>query len=287
MTNQQRLPKIFRAVYASIIVCFSPAALHAGDSTQTINHEFLARLSTAGVLDAAEEIGLNVDAHILPLARNPGHQYDRYRWSVGHADDGGIMISALPPEEEVGWTPWERWRKGEDGQCVHESWVLYPLKTATPEGVAQWYRIDEPGLGPRFAEPPSSLEELLHRARIHEAAKVLGFDAKEILLDPLSAEGSRRYLQCRWVVIPHHLAADTPVIYVLPPMHLADQWPWESWYTDGSTPLILHVHFTKASSRTTGTWSEYANAPQRPPEIFGHLWHWYDEPSLVPTMANP
>lgn len=142
-------------------------------------------------------------------------------------------------------------------------------------------------MAPRYSKPAASLDELLKRARIDEAAKVLGFDAKKTLLDPFSAEGRERYMQCRWVVVPHRLAADTPVIYVLPPMHLADQWPWESWYTDGTTPLILHVHYTRPNPKTTGTWKEYPNAPERPPEIFGPLWHWYDDTALVPTMANP
>lgn len=250
--------------------------------------DFVAHLSSAGIFDAARQIGLDIDKYLMPLAQRVDHPYRRYRWSVGYHEKGGRMISALPPEEESGWIAWERWYKDDDGKLRRESWVMYPLKKPTAAGVAKWYRLDEDDdLTARFLRQPASLEEKLRLARVYEAARVLGFDAEEVLIKPLSPQGRKRYRQCRWVVIPHILAADTPVIYVLPPMNLSDKWPWESWYTDGKVPLIHHVHYTKSTPLTVGSWQEYPGAPQRPPEIFGVTWYWYDDLNLVPTMAKP
>jgi len=246
---------------------------------------FLSQLSSSGVLEAARQIGLDIDQYLIPLAQRVDHNYRQYRWSVGYHENGGIMISALPPEEELGWTPWERWYQ-DKGITQKESWVMYPLKETASKGVARWYKLDEHDLMPRFLRKPSSLEDQLHVARIDEAARILGFDLEEVLVKPLSDKGRNYYARCRWVVIPHILGGDGPVIYILPPMNQSDHWPWESWYTDGKTSLIHHVHFTKKNSRTTGVWKEYPGAPQRPPEIFGVVWYWYDDTALIPTMAD-
>jgi hypothetical protein len=247
---------------------------------------FLSQLSSSGVLVAARHIGLDIDTYLIPLAQRVDHNYRQYRWSVGHHEAGGTMISALPPEEELGWTPWERWYKDDNGLTRKESWVMYPLKNPPSLGVARWYKLDENDLTPRFLHKPGSLEDQLRLARIYEAAKILEFDVDDVLINPLLKKGRDYYQQCRWVVVPHILADDGPVIYILPPMNKSDEWPWESWYTDGKTKLIHHVHFTKENSRTTGSWKEYTGAPQRPPEIFGVVWYWYDDKALAPTMAD-
>ena len=179
------------------------------------------------------------------------------------------MINALPPEEEMGWTPWERWYKDETGVTRKDSWVLYPLRSPTLSGTAKWYSLDDQSLMPRYLVTPPNLQNQLLRARIPEAANVIGFDSYEILVTPLSEKVQSYYQQCRWVVMPHILAADGPVIYILPPMNRSNEWPWESWYTDGKVKLIHHVHFTKENKRTIGSWKEFPGAPQRPPEIFG------------------
>jgi len=246
---------------------------------------FLSKLSSSGVLEAAQQIGLDVEQYLKPLAQRVDHNYRQYRWTVGYHENGRVMISALPPEEETGWTPWERWYRDDKGVIRKESWVMYPLRNVT-KGIARWYKLDESDLMPRFLRKPSSLEDQLKLARIDEAASILGFNAQETLIKPLSEKGINYYLKCRWVVIPHILGGDGPVIYILPPMNRSDHWPWESWYTDGKAPLIHHVHFTKKNDLTTGVWKEYPGAPQRPPEIFGVVWYWYDDASLVPTMAD-
>lgn len=254
--------------------------------SEGVDNDFLSTLSSAGIFDAANQIGLDANAYLTPLAYKTNHPYRRYRWSTGYHANGGVMISALPPEEEAGWTPWERWYKDEKGVARKESWVMYPLKNPTPDGVAHWYVLEENDLTPRYLNKPATLEDQLRLARIYEAAAILGFDATEMLIKPLSEKGRKYYEQCRWVVIPHILGCDDPVIYILPPMNRSDDRPWESWYTDGKVKLIHHVHFTKENKLTRGLWREYPGAPQRPPEIFGVNWYWYNDEDLKPTMAD-
>ena len=62
------------------------------------------------------------------------------------------MISAFPPEEEVGWTPWEIWYKDDQGITRKESWVLYPLKDTIQAGSAHWYKLEDEGLLPTVSE---------------------------------------------------------------------------------------------------------------------------------------
>lgn len=248
-----------------------------------MDNDFLSVLSATGVLKVAQVIGLDVEKYLVPLAIRSDHSYRRYRWSVDYHVSGVLMINALPPEEEVGWTPWERWFKDENGITQKESWVLYPLRAPTALGVSKWYKINEHDLMPRYLLDTTSLQNQLQRARIYEAAKILGFDADELLVNPLSKSGQSYYQRCRWVVIPHILSDDGPVIYILPPMNCSDQWPWESWYTDGKVKLIHHVHFTKENNKTIGSWKEFPCAPQRPPEIFGVTWYWYDDNDLLPA----
>jgi hypothetical protein len=249
-----------------------------------LDSEFLSVLSSAGIFDAARRIGLDANKYLVPLAFT-NHSYRRYRWSVGYHQNGGLLINAYPPEEESGWAPWERWYEDE-GVTRKDAWVLYPLKDPAPSGNARWYRLKDDDLFPWHFRKDYDLESVFRRARIAEAANIIGFDADEILIKPLSKKGKLYYEQCRWAVIPHFLGDDGPVIYILPPMNRSDDWPWESWYTDGRTKLIHHVHFTQKKKNTKGTWREYPGAPQRPPEIFGVEWHWYDDKNLIPTMCN-
>jgi hypothetical protein len=256
------------------------------EKNNSLDSEFLTTLSSAGIFDAARQIGLDANKYLVPLAVHSNHPYRRYRWSVGYHPNGGLMISALPPEEESGWTPWERWYKDFQGVTRKESWVMYPLKTLTNSDKASWYKLEENDLFPWHLKKEFGLENKLHRTRIFEAADVIGFDADMTLIKPLSKKGKLYYQQCRWTVIPHILSDDGPVIYILPPMNRSDDWPWESWYTDGKTKLIHHVHFTEKKKNTKGSWKEFPGAPQRPPEIFGVNWYWYNDKKLRPTMTE-
>lgn len=247
-------------------------------NSNTIDTNFIAQLSEAGVIAAASDIQLDVETVFGTLFVNAAHPYRRYRWFVNMDEFGNRVIHAAPPEAEMGWTPWERWRIS-DGRVIHEQWVSEPVR--------HWHMLDEAldDLTPRFATRPSSLLEQLVQSRVDVAAQALemGFDAT--FIQPVPASIQATYLRMRWVVIPHWLAGDGPVIYALPPMHQADVLPWESWYRDGSGTLTHHVHYTVTHTKSQGTWQEGVGSLQRPPEVMGVMWHWHDEPSMTPALA--
>ncbi len=243
-------------------------------------------LRTAGIPEACLEMNIDFESVFGPMAASDDHSYKRYRWSVSRDERGNSLIHALPPEEEMGWTPWERWNL-KDGKPIRTSWVLYPLEKLHGKGIIKWYKIEESdNLFPRFLDNTADLLTLLRLARIDVAADCLGLDFMRTFIDPLQTEVQQIYSNYRWAVIPHILADDGPVIYALPPMDSSDVWPWESWYTDGHIPRIHHVHYTREKEFTTGVWSEGHGAPQRPPEIFGCTWHWYDDPDMTLALSK-
>jgi len=75
-----------------------------------IDSTFATQLSYAGIFAAATSMGMDADAAFGSLLSRPAHPYRRYRWFVNMDEFGNRVIHAAPPEEEVGWTPWERWR---------------------------------------------------------------------------------------------------------------------------------------------------------------------------------
>ena len=245
--------------------------------TNPPDNDFAAQLSAAGVLHTAHLMQLDVDAVFGALLQRASHPYRRYRWFVNMDEFGNRVIHAAPPEEEMGWTPWERWRISLNS-VVREQWVSEPEK--------RWRLLNESqdDLTPRFAVRPASLRDQLQRARIDIAAQVLGMNFDGTFIAPASASVQDVYMRLRWVVIPHWLAGDGPVIYALPPMHKSDLLPWESWYRDGGK-LIHHVHYTVAKPQSQGIWQEGAGSLQRPPEVMGVVWHWHDELSMTPTLA--
>lgn len=241
----------------------------------------------AGIRETAKNLGIDYDRVFGSLVGDPRHPYARYRWSVSFAADGGRLIQALPPEEEMGWAPWEEWLL-QGGKPVRRGWVLFPVRE-TKRGVPGWWMLeqDREDLRPRFAREPKTLEELFNRVRVFEAATVVGFDARKVILEPLSEAAREVYRSVRWSVAPHRLAADLPVIQCLPDASRSDRIPWETWYTDGQTALIHHVHYT-APMACTGrdTWREQEGAPQRPTELVGRDWYYYNDPSMTPALAG-
>jgi hypothetical protein len=244
-------------------------------------------LTKAGIREASALIGINFEEFFGPLDQSAVHPYGRYRWSVSYAETGGPIIQALPPEEEMGWTPWEEWLML-NGKPVRRAMILYPVKEMV-RNVPRWRVLEqsETDLAPRCATKVKSIEELFHRDRVIEAANAVGFDAQKLLVDPLSESERALYMQMRWSIAPHRLAADLPVIQCLPPLDKMAQWPWETWYTDGKTPLIHHVHYTYTTERTSSeVWIEREGAPQRPVELFGHEWFWYNDESMTPALSG-
>jgi hypothetical protein len=243
-----------------------------------IDNSFATQLGNAGIFDAAKTMSMDVDAVFGSFLTSPAHPYRRYRWFVNMDEFGNRVIHAAPPEEEMGWTPWERWRI-HDGRIIREQWVSEPGR--------RWHVLDESldVLTPRFAASPPSLRVQLLLSCVDVAAHALDLDFDATFISPATDDVQKMYMQLRWAVIPHWLAGDGPVIYALPPMHKSDVLPWESWYRDGSGKLIHHVHYTAQHPQTQGTWQEGAGSLQRPPEVMGVVWHWHDEPSMTPALA--
>jgi len=268
-------------IYLLIITTFCLPA-----QGQPIDHDFITTLRTAGINSACKEMDIDFNEVFAPLAAGEDHPYRQYRWSVSRDEHGNPIIHALPPEEEMGWTPWERWSL-QHNVPIRTAWILYPVKEPVKRGIVRWYVLEESEyLKPRLFSETEDLDTMLRLARIDVAADWLGMDYQSVFIDPLKPAVQNIYAQYRWVVIPHVLAIDGPVIYALPPMDKSDDWPWESWYTDGKIPVIHHVHYTRKNSSTTGSWVEGPGAPQRPPEIFGHTWYWYDDPEMIPALSK-
>lgn len=250
--------------------------------------DLLVSLRRSGVLDAAVSLGIDPASTFLPLTESSHHHYPRYRWSVSMHGGDGPMIHALPPEEEVGWTPWERWAGGVDGP-QHRSWVRAE-SAAGDSSRSGWVTLDtDPGdLAPVALLPPIDLRDQLHRARVFPAGVMIGLDVERDILGAMDARSTERYRTYRWAVIPHALAADGPVIYACPPLARSDEWPWESWYVDSpGGPVIHHVHYTAERAGCTGRWREPIGAPQRPAEILDVTWWWYDDMRIRPAMIDP
>jgi hypothetical protein len=256
-----------------------------GVTTAIATPDLLSVLREAGVPEGAREIGVDFERVFAPLTAETGHPYRLYRWSVSYAATGGPLIQALPPEEEMGWTPWEEWCMLE-GKPLRRAMVLYPVREMTRH-VPRWWCLEQSqtSLTPRCAVPAKTMEQVFRRGRVFEAAEAVGFNAQKVILDPLSQKARETYLQMRWSVAPHRLAADLPVIQCLPPRNRAHEWPWETWYTGGTSTLIHHVHYSRPNQRTEPkSWRERDGVPQRPAELFGTDWYWYNEKSMTPVL---
>lgn len=246
-----------------------------------MDRELALRLRRLGVLDEADAMGSCVREALELLIESEDHPYSRFRWSLTSDEDGLLTINAVPPEEETGWTPWERWRRGSDGP-EREAWVA--------DGISnEWTLLSAGDLAPRGILDGMDLPARLERARVPEALAASGIDVATDILEPLDAGAEARYRQYRWVVIPHHTVPG-PVVYAIPAMHRSDVDPWESWYAGvaGGAP-IHHVHFTAPRPECTGRWREGVDAPDRPPEVCGVDWYWYASdvrPALAPIEAR-
>lgn len=240
------------------------------------------RLGEAGVLAALARMGLDVEniGQSLSFTR---HHYERYRWSVALGDGFREVVHAVPPEEELGWTPWERWTTDDAGHASHRCWVAAPSRD---ERRFAWRPMDDPravASTPLFGGAQDDLRQRFELGGVRDAFGILGIDP-DGLLAALGPEQLLRYTACRWVVIPHFLADDGPVVYSLPAADGPVGGPWETWYSaEGET--VHHVHADRPRPGLTEEWSEPVGAPQRPPEVLGGTWFWGDPGSLDLAMT--
>lgn len=227
-------------------------------------------------------MGLDV-ARISEALSSTRHHYERYRWSVALGEGFREVIHAVPPEEELGWTPWERWTVDDAGRASHRCWVAAPSQD---DPRFAWQPMDDPravALDPLFGGVEGDLRSRWDLNGVSDALALLGIDP-EHLLAPLAQEQLTRYTECRWVVIPHFLAGDGPVVYSLPATDSPAGWPWETWYR-AAGETAHHVHFDRPRPGFAEEWSEPAGAPQRPPEVLGGTWFWGDPGSSDLAMV--
>lgn len=251
-------------------------SMHGMPTGRLITH-----LHQTGILRVVESMGMDAAqfANDICLSR---HNYGCYRWSVGLGEGFQPVVHAVPPEEEVGWTPWERWSM-KNGEALHQCWVAAP-DSDHPEW--RWRTTSDEqktDLQPRFTNLSRDLVTLLTTIRAGDAFRILGVEIDEIASE-LNSEARRRYSLYRWAVIPHFLA-DGPVVYALPPLLEAVNWPWESWYLENGC-LAHHAHYLVPRSDNSHKWHEQPNTPQRPPEVLGQTWYWDDISMVAPVMAH-
>jgi hypothetical protein len=106
--------------------------------------------------------------------------------------------------------------------------------------------------------PQTGFAEVLQRAGIREAAADIGMDADKVFW-PLIERANHSYRSYRW----------------------------SASYAETGGPLIHHVHMSAPNERTAKEpWRERDGAPQRPAELFGTRWYWYDDSDMTPALAT-
>ena len=108
---------------------------------QEEDSSFLTTLRVAGIADACQEMKIDFEIVFAPMVSAVSHPYRSYRWSVSRDEFGNPVIHALPPEEEMGWTPWERWSL-KNNRPIRSAWILYPVKQPLKRDFINWYMLE-------------------------------------------------------------------------------------------------------------------------------------------------
>ena len=91
-----------------------------------------------------------------------------------------------------------------------------------------------------------------------------------------------KYADFKWYVIPHWRVET--VIYSVPADKDIEQLPWESWYLDGGAETH-HVHYAKQLQSDWIEWIQQEWTEERPDEVIGKYWYWYDDKSMLPILC--
>ena len=91
-----------------------------------------------------------------------------------------------------------------------------------------------------------------------------------------------KYADFKWYVIPHWRVET--VIYSVPADKDIEQLPWESWYLDGGAETH-HVHYAKQLQSDWIEWIQQEWTEERPDEVIGKYWYWYDDNGLVTAIC--
>ncbi|HWR22714.1 MAG TPA: hypothetical protein VN366_04475 [Feifaniaceae bacterium] len=116
-------------------------------------------------------------------------------------------------------------------------------------------------------------------AEIHGACRKMG-------LAPLDFGGpgeyEKNYAGYTWYLIPFWRVKW--VLYSVPAKENLLRQPWESFYIETDGKESHHVHYAEKKHEDDRTWIQETDTDERPDEIIGRLWYWYDEPGMKPAL---
>ena len=91
------------------------------------------------------------------------------------------------------------------------------------------------------------------------------------------------YQGFKWYLIPHWRV--TNVVYAVPADGNLQTQPWESWYMDGGVKTH-HVHYAQKLQPDYIEWIQKEWTQERPDEVIGDPWYWYDDPDMRPALTQ-
>jgi hypothetical protein len=115
---------------------------------------------------------------------------------------------------------------------------------------------------------------------IIEAFKELGFQTNELDFDK---ECEDKYKDFNWCLIPHHRVKI--VLYSVPVKDKLETLPWQSWYLDNGKETH-HIHYSEKKHDSDFSWIQNEPTDERPQEVIGRLWYWYDDPDMKPVLLK-
>jgi hypothetical protein len=118
-------------------------------------------------------------------------------------------------------------------------------------------------------------------ADITKAFRTLGFPAGVPARIPAPDQYS--YMGFSWYLIPHHRVS--MVLYSIPPEAGMLNLPWESWYLDAGK-TVHHVHYATRKHDTDHEWIQTEATDERPREVIGRLWYWFDDPDMSAILSR-
>ena len=96
-------------------------------------------------------------------------------------------------------------------------------------------------------------------------------------------ELDQAYAGYKWYLIPHWRVKK--VVYAVPAGGRMEDQPWESWYLDEGQETH-HVHVASKVHEDDIAWIQEEWTEERPDEVIGRLWYWYDDPDMQPVLIQ-
>ena len=92
-----------------------------------------------------------------------------------------------------------------------------------------------------------------------------------------------KYAGYKWYLLPHWRVLQ--VLYAVPADNQLDKQPWESWYIDDGIKTH-HVHNAYKIHNDDIKWIQSDWTEERPDEIIGRYWYWYDDKNVKPVLLQ-